>query len=63
MTKFSGDFLLSDEVINILPINQAEVLRADFKAFGCSLSDKWQGTCHRNLSAAIMVPMVYGNKL
>lgn len=59
MTKYSGDFILSDEVtsvITILPLNQAEVLRADFKGFGCSLSDKWQATYHCNLSPAISGP-------
>ena len=51
--------LLLDEVtsvITILPLNQAEVLRADFKGFGCSLSDKWQATYHCNLSPAISGP-------
>ena len=59
ITKYSDEFTLSDDVssvINMLPVTQAETLKADFKSFGCCLSDKWQATCQRNLSAAVSAP-------
>lgn len=33
-----------------------KTIKADFKAFGRSLSDKWQATCQRNLSRAVSGP-------
>lgn len=59
MTKYIDDFTLFHEVtsvINILPLAQAESLKADFKVFGHCLCDKWQATCHRNLSPEVSGP-------
>lgn len=59
MTKYTGPYTLFDEVsavMNILPVAQADQLKADFRVFGHSLCDKWQATCQRSLSPEVSGP-------
>ena len=59
MTKYTGPYTLFDEVsavMNILPVAQADQLKADFRVFRHCLCDKWQATCQRNLSPEVSGP-------